>query len=316
MKSYKKQEKELKKLEENAEKPFILFSFDGAVMDTEPAIIATYHQIFDMYGKEDFITADNEQEIIRAGEEDVFKKYLPTQDTRKCVEAYNSYQRNHLIDLIQPMKGAPAFLEWLKANGYKVGIVSARERSIVVELLRHTSLDVFIDIIIGSAGHLDERADAILTACRLANAKTCVFITDSSGNIRSGTEVGCFTIGIVSHPARTKALSEAGAGFLTKDYKEIKKLLKGEPMWLAYELMYPEDVEKAMKKAAKKAKKAEEKAKEKEKKKAEKPAEEKKEAVKKPAARKTAAKKTTAEKKPAAKKTTARKTTAAKKEVK
>ena len=43
----------MKNQKENKEKPVIVLSFDGTVMDTEPAIIATYRELFDRHHKND-----------------------------------------------------------------------------------------------------------------------------------------------------------------------------------------------------------------------------------------------------------------------
>jgi phosphoglycolate phosphatase-like HAD superfamily hydrolase len=257
-----KEDKKLRKMEKKAPKPAVLFSFDGAVMETEPAMAATYRHVFAVFGTGQEMTAENTQEIIRGDTADVLAKYLPKADQARAMEEFSNYQSRHLIDLIQPMHGVTDLLIWLKENDYKVGIVSARQRSEIIELLRHTDIDSYFDVIIGSAGHLDERSDAILKCCRLMDAKSCVFITDSVSNIMAGVADGCFTIGIVTHPSRTISLSEAGAGFLTKDYKEIRKLLEGEPLWLAYSLNYDEDTLKALKKKAKQAKRERREAKE------------------------------------------------------
>lgn len=250
-----KEDKQLRKMEKKAPKPAVLFSFDGAVMETEPAMMATYRHVFAVFGTGREMTPENTQEIIRGSTADVLAKYLPKADQAKAMEEFRSYQSRHLIDLIQPMHGVTDLLVWLKEKNYKVGIVSARPRSDIMELLRHTDIDSYFDVIIGSAGHLDERSDAILKCCHLMDAKSCVFITDSASNIMAGVADGCFTIGIVSHPSRTIDLQEAGAGFLTKDYKEIRKLLEGEPLWLAYSLNYDEKTLKELRKKAKQAKK-------------------------------------------------------------
>ena len=88
------------------------------------------------------------------------------------------------------------------------------------------------------------------------DADTCIFITDSSHNVRAASSAGCFTIGIVSTGSRTLPMKEYGADFLTKDFKEIKKLLEGEPLWLAYQVIQPEE------KGKKKGRKADKKEKE------------------------------------------------------
>lgn len=257
----------VKNIKTDTAKPFILFSFDGAVMYTEPAILATYRHVFEKLGNGMELQPQNEQEILRSSEKEVFEKYLPETDTMKALQMYNTYQSSHLIDMIQPMHGVRDLLLWLKRKEYTIGIVSARDRNIIVDLLQHTGIFEFFDIIIGTAGHNLQRSDAILKACKLANAQSCIFITDSANNILAGIASGAFTIGIVSHPERTEALSEAGAGFLTKDYHQIKKLIQGEPFWLAYTLLYPEVIERMQMEAQKRQEKEEKKLRQQQKKK-------------------------------------------------
>lgn len=259
--------KDSKKAEPSAPKPFILFSFDGAVMYTEPAILATYRQVFEQLGKGKELPSHDEQEILRLPETEVFRKYLPEVDPSRALDLYNDYQSRHLIDLIQPMPGVTDLLIWLKKHDYTIGIVSARNRSMIVDLLQHTGIFSFFDIIIGTAGHDLERSDAILKACRLANAQSCIFITDSANNILAGIASGTFTVGIVSHPSKTEALSLAGADFLTKDYHQIQRLIQGEPYWLAYTLLYPEVIASMQQEAKKRQEKEEKKQKKKKEKK-------------------------------------------------
>ena len=48
----------MKNQKENKEKPVIVLSFDGTVMDTEPAIIATYRELFDRHHKNELFTKE------------------------------------------------------------------------------------------------------------------------------------------------------------------------------------------------------------------------------------------------------------------
>lgn len=79
----------VKNIKTDAAKPFILFSFDGAVMYTEPAILATYRHVFEKLGNGMELQPQNEQEILRSSEKEVFEKYLPEVDTMKALEMYN-----------------------------------------------------------------------------------------------------------------------------------------------------------------------------------------------------------------------------------
>lgn len=253
-------DRKIRKMEKNAEKPAVLFSFDGAIMNTENAVLATYRHVLAVYSNEAAMRLEESEDLSRCDAAEIFASYLPDVDPKEAMKEFGSYQRNHLIDLIQPMPGVRDLLVWLKKENYKVGIVSARERSSVVEYLRHTDIDPYIDVIIGRSGYGETRTEAILTACHLMRASSCVFITDSARNLQAGAAAGTFNIGFVTRPKRTEALVDAGADFLTRDYKEVHKLLCGEPLWLAYTLAYPDEMvrqREKQKKAEKKARKKE-----------------------------------------------------------
>ena len=48
-----KTDKKLKKLAKKAGKPAVLFDFDGTLMDSEPAVMASYRHVYAKYGKAD-----------------------------------------------------------------------------------------------------------------------------------------------------------------------------------------------------------------------------------------------------------------------
>lgn len=257
-----KKDKKYRKLEKKAEKPAILFSFDGTVMDTEAAILATYRHIFADYGIGDALSGDRGLAVLDKPVDEVLHEYLPDENLDKLTDEYNSWQETHLINLIQPMKGIRELLEWLKKKGYTVGIASTRMRESIVTLLEHTQLMQYFDVIIGAKKQNSSHVhlDAILTACRLMQARRCIFIGDSAADIDAGMRAGAYTIGYVSNPAKSQLIIETGPDFVTTDFAQVKKLLQGEALWLAYELIDPEKEAEEQAKAEKKAKKKEKKA--------------------------------------------------------
>ena len=252
-----KKDKKYRKLEKKAEKPAILFSFDGTVMDTEAAILATYRHIFANYGIGDALSGDRGLAVLDKPVDEVLHEYLPDEDLNQLTDDYNSWQETHLINLIQPMKGIRELLEWLKKKGYKVGIASTRMRESIVTLLEHTQLMQYFDVIIGARKQNSSHVhlDAILTACRLMQAKRCIFIGDSAADIDAGIRAGAYTIGYVSNPAKSQLIIETGPDFVTTDFSQVKKLLQGEALWLAYELIDPEKEAQEQAEAEKKAEK-------------------------------------------------------------
>jgi phosphatidylglycerol:prolipoprotein diacylglycerol transferase len=234
----KKDKKSSKKSKKNAVKPVILLSFDGTIMDTEPAILATYRHIFAKYEKGSEFTKEAAMEVLDSSAFSMMKKYFPEQDPKDMVAEYRSYQDYHLRDLIQPMKGVVDFLTWLKENGYKVGIVSVKDRSAVMDLLEHSNMAQLIDVVIGNAGAGTETlsSDSIITACAIMDAKFCVFIADSAVDMQAGREAGVLCIGFVHNRDKTPALVESHPDFMTASFREIRKLIENEPLWVAYPL--------------------------------------------------------------------------------
>lgn len=236
-----KTDKKLKKLAKKAGKPAILFDFDGTLMDSEPAVMASYRHVYAKYGKSDVFNEADWNNVLDYTAEETLSRHFPADNLRETVDEYRSYQRYHLRDLIQPRKGALDLLKWLKKEGYPVGVISARERNSLVELLQSGGMMQYVDVVIGQydSGSGQQDLKDILTACRLLKSKYCVFISCSTSNILAARSAGAFIIGYLANKKKTQELVEAGTDFLTADMKQIEKLLEGEPLWLAYEIMDP-----------------------------------------------------------------------------
>ena len=56
--------KALRKKVKEIGNPAIIFSFDGTIMDTEPAIFASYRHIFAKFSKNRRFTAEEENKVI------------------------------------------------------------------------------------------------------------------------------------------------------------------------------------------------------------------------------------------------------------
>lgn len=255
-------------------KPVILFSFDGTLFDTEPAVLACYRQVFSMFGKESDFDHEKQIQVLDASVTKMMKEFFPKEDTRKCVEAFDNYENNHLIDMIQPRNGAESLLIWLKQNDYRLGIVSMRERSSIMNLLRHFGFSTYFDMVLGGSSiHSDYVSSAdIQLACRLMKSDNAIFIGDSASDMQAAREAGAFSIGIAVNPDKTPAIVNETPDFVTGDLSQIQKLLTGEPLWLAYRVYQPDELEKMAakekkKEEKKKAKKEEKKAKKEKKKK-------------------------------------------------
>jgi HAD superfamily hydrolase (TIGR01549 family) len=263
-KDKKKVSKRLLKRQKEVGTPAIVFNFDGTVMNTGPANIASYRHVFAKYHKAAEFTPDLQQEVVGQPIVEMMKRFFPDR-LEEAVEEYRSYQHYHLRDLIQPMPGIVDLLIWLKENNYKVGIVSSRSRDSIVNILEHHGMMNYVDVIIAhyyQHGY-DTDAASLRKICQLLKKKCCIYIGDTPDDIICGHEVGAFTIAYASNRRLLYQIIEAGPDFVTADYKQVRKLIDGEPYWLAYELIPEPEEAPAEKTEVKPEEKSEEKPEEK-----------------------------------------------------
>ncbi len=237
-----KRSKALRQRQKEVGNPAVIFSFDGTIMDTEPAIFASYRQMFEQFGKGRRFTAEEEERVIGQSSVKMLREFFPDDNVDEIIKEYRQYQDYHLSDLIQPMPGVEDFLKWLKHNDYPVAIISSRNRASIINMLEHTGLMPYIDVIIASTtkDHEFSGSESMRMAGKLLKKKCCIYIGHTAAHVLNGHLVGAFTVAYNSNPKMLYEIIDAGPDFVTADYKQIRKLLEGEPLWLAYELFAQE----------------------------------------------------------------------------
>ena len=218
------------------QKPLVLFDFDGTIMDTNTALIASYREIFDRHGKE--LTKEIIDEAVESVPDVIMKKYLSDKKSKKYVEEFLYYQQEHLVDLIQPMKGARRVLRWLKENGYKAGVVSSRSQASLERMLSNAGLADYLTVICGDAGaeKISLLTKDIVRACKASKCDYCVYISDSPVNITVAKESGAYTVAFLQDGTEAMRFIDVGPDFMTAEFSQLPKLLSSEPYWLAYKV--------------------------------------------------------------------------------
>ncbi len=240
-----KRSKALRRREKEVGKPAVVFSFDGTIMDTEPAIFASYREMFWRFGDGRRFTEAEQEKVLGRSSPRMLAEFFPDKNIDEIIKAYREYQHYHLSDLIQPMRGAPEFLKWLKAEGYPVAIISSRPRSTIVSMLEHAGMIPYVDVIVASSSkeHEFSGSEALLKACRIMKKKCCIYVGHTAAHVMNGHIVGAFTVAFNSN-RRIYEVIEAGPDFITADFKMMRRLLESEPYWLAYEIFDPNAVPK------------------------------------------------------------------------
>lgn len=186
----------------------ILFDFDGTIMDTEPAIMASYGYLFEKYRTIEEFTPERRIRVLGPALEVMMAEFFPEKDPFACVEEYRAYQKNHLRDLIHPMPGAVRLLKELREMGIPRGTVSTRYRKSLEELLEQNDMRQYMDVVLGHDDVVNDKPDpeGILLAKKMLGCDDCMYIGDSVMDVRAGKNAGAFAVAFPSNPGKRDAL--------------------------------------------------------------------------------------------------------------
>ena len=90
-------------------KTLFLFDFDGTVMNTEPAILASFRHLFETYRTVDEFTPQLQVEVLGPSLQTEIPKLFPDEDANKLIPEYIEYQKTQARRLIHPFDGAKEY---------------------------------------------------------------------------------------------------------------------------------------------------------------------------------------------------------------
>ena len=123
----------------------VLFGLDGVLIDSESQNKIIWKYIADKYGSE---TANMEQAVNEKSMHDILSKYfshLSEEEKHKLVNELKAHEANLRIHEI---KGLKHFIEDLKKNGIKIGLVTNSSQTKLDNVFKQTDLNSTMDTIV------------------------------------------------------------------------------------------------------------------------------------------------------------------------
>ena len=216
-------------------KPVILFDLDGTLLNTAPAILASYRMLFKKYRSEEEFTPEIQMEVQGPPLLAMFEKYFPQQDPQQLVREYREHNSAVHAELVKPMEGAKQLVSDLKEQGYKLGIVSTKAREMILLGLKLNEMDSFFDVIVGQDEVKKGKPDpeGILTACRLLKEghDSVVYVGDSVTDMQAARNAGVFSVAYLYHAQRREAMEKEKPNRMIDQLLQLEDLLKEDLVW-------------------------------------------------------------------------------------
>lgn len=222
-------------------KPIVLFDLDGTLLDTKPAIMATYRHLFEKYDKVENFTEAVQVEVQGPPLTEMFAKYFPNVDQEQLLKEYREYNFAVHEKLVKPMPNCEMMLKELKENGYQIGIVSTKYTEAINFGLDMFDLTRYFDVILGKDKVSKTKPDpaGLYEACTALNKghDSCIYVGDSKGDMQASKAAGMYTIAYVGNDeTRTQAVVEEKPNAVITDLKDIIDIVKEDHEW-TYNMM-------------------------------------------------------------------------------
>lgn len=220
-------------------KPTILFDFDGTLMNTDYSIIEAYRELFKKRNIENEFTREREIEVLGPGLRELFPIYFPGEDVEALFEEYRNI--NHALGKIhnKPYENAIEVLKKLKEEGYNIGIVSTKQKTVIEDTLKDFDMQEYIDDVVGvdEVNKLKPDPEGLINIINNNkwNRDDVIYVGDSVGDIGAGNNYGAYTIAYQSHPEKKELLLGANPNVSIDNLIEILDILK-ENHYFTYNL--------------------------------------------------------------------------------
>jgi len=203
----------------------VLFDFDGVIADTEPQ----YDIYIDALGEKYNLGIENfALQVKGTTSPDILKKYfnhLPKEEQSKIEKELGDFE---LLMDFPLVKGVMDFIEYLKENNYKIGLVTSSQDFKMKRALDILGMSDTFDTEVTAVRITDGKPNPM---CYLLAAKNlnvspaeCIVFEDSFHGISAGKNAGMRVVGVSTTIPAEKLKDKAD--FVIPDFSDLKQVIE------------------------------------------------------------------------------------------
>ncbi len=222
----------------NRKKPVIIFDLDGTLLDTQPAIFASFKHTFDIYRPELQLTDEDYASFLGPTLKQSFQKYCPDASAEQIDEMVATYkEHNNKVhkDLVKAMPNVKELLDWLKENGYKIAIASSKVSKTIELGLEVSGLTDYFQTIVGVEQVYNPKPDKEILIKTLKELKApftnAVYVGDSASDIECAKNAGVYSVGFTSNKLKIDDLRASEPNEIIDDMGQLKEVLSKDHSW-------------------------------------------------------------------------------------
>lgn len=119
-------------------------------------------------------------------------------------------------------------LDFIHNKGIKIGIVTTKKRNEALAVLNEYKLHYNVLVAGNDVKNRKPHPEPVLKACEdiETNPKYCIFVGDHPFDMQAAKSAGCLAMGVLTGWGNRKNLKNAGADYIIKDLRALKKLIE------------------------------------------------------------------------------------------
>lgn len=208
-----------------------LFDLDLTLVESSRAIIKSIEHTLDLkgysYKEEDVVNL-----VGKAPLEDQFRSLVPSlsdEEIWECVDSYRKFYLGHHLEDTAIYPKVIETLQYLKQQGFKLGVVTGKYRKPVLDVLNHFHLNSLFEVVVTTyevKNHKPSPKVVLEAARRLGvEASECVVVGDSSADVESGKRAGALTVAISRETSSRQQLEKTEPDLVIENVGQLPRAI-------------------------------------------------------------------------------------------
>lgn len=201
----------------------VLFDMDGVILDTETQYNKLFHYIGDKYNS----GIENFEKVIKGTTlPNIISRYFSHlgDDEKKALEdEVHKYEEN--MDYNKEIKGSFAFVQMLKDNGIKVGLVTSSDDTKMASVYKQNDVRKIFDVLVTANRITIGKPDPmcfLLAAQDLGyEPKDCFVFEDSFAGVEAGKRAGMEVIALDTTHSAEQLKEKCNITDIISDFTQI-----------------------------------------------------------------------------------------------